>query len=73
MGIWALRARRQGYEARPRRRVGEFLPASVNGKHYRGTSLIRSSSPPQDHHRSLGIGLLQGPAGEVFLMSEVPL
>ena len=25
---------------------------------YRGTSLIRNSTPPQDHHRALGIGLL---------------
>jgi len=29
--------------------------------------------PPQDHHRSLGIGLLEGPTAGVFLMSEVPL
>ena len=27
---------------------------------YRDTSLIRKRRPPQDHHRSLGIGLLQG-------------
>jgi len=25
---------------------------------YRGTSLIRNSNPPQDHHRALGLGLL---------------
>jgi hypothetical protein len=29
--------------------------------------------PPQDHHTALGIVLLQGPTGEDFLMSEVPL
>ena len=29
--------------------------------------------PPQDPHRSLGIVLLQGPTGVVFLMIEVPL
>ena len=29
--------------------------------------------PPEDHHRSLGIGLLHGLTGRVFLMSEVPL
>ena len=29
--------------------------------------------PPQDHHRSLGIGPLQGPTRGVFLMSEVTL
>ena len=28
---------------------------------------------PLDHHRSLGIGLLQGPTRGVFLMSEVPM
>jgi len=26
--------------------------------HYRGTSLIRNSPPPWDHHRALGIALL---------------
>ena len=39
----------------------------------RGTSLIRNSPPPQDHHRILGIVLLQGPRGALFLMSEVHL
>ena len=29
--------------------------------------------PPQERHRSLGMVLLQGPAGLQFLMSEVPL
>ena len=33
----------------------------------------KKQPPPEDHHRSLGIGLLQGPTGGVFLMSEVPL
>ena len=28
---------------------------------------------PWDHHRPLGIGLLQGPTGRWFLISEVPL
>ena len=41
--------------------------------HYRGTSLIRNSTPPLDHHRALGIVLLQGARGALFLMSEVPL
>ena len=40
---------------------------------YRGTSLIRNSPPPEGHHRALGIVLLLGPAGRLFLMSEVPL
>jgi len=38
-----------------------------------GTSLIRNSPPPQDHHRALGIFLLQGPRGALFLMNEVTL
>jgi len=29
--------------------------------------------PPEDHHRALGIVLLQGPQRVGFLMSEVPL
>ena len=40
---------------------------------YRGTSLIRNSPPPKDHHMTLGKVLLQGSKREVFLMSEVPL
>ena len=40
---------------------------------YRGTSLIRNSTPPWGHHRALGIVLLYGPRGALFLMSEVPL
>ena len=40
---------------------------------YRGSSLIRNSSPPKDHHRALGIVLLQGPRETLFLMSEAPL
>jgi len=38
-----------------------------------GTSLIRNCHPPQDHHRALGMALLQGPMGGGVLMSEVPL
>jgi hypothetical protein len=40
---------------------------------YRGTSLKRNALPPQDHHRALGIVLLQGPMETWSLMSEVPL
>ena len=29
--------------------------------------------PPYDHRRALGIGLLYGPMGGAFLVSEVPL
>ena len=35
--------------------------------------LVRNSPPPYDHHRDLGIVLLYGPRGALFLMSEVPL
>ena len=34
---------------------------------------MRNSVPPWDHHRGLGIDLLQGSRGRQFLMSEVPL
>ena len=40
-------------------------------QHYRGNLLMTSSSPPQDHHRPLGIVPLQGPGRGVFLMREV--
>jgi hypothetical protein len=40
---------------------------------YRGTSLIRNTPPTWGHRRALGIVLLQGPRGALFLMSEVPL
>ena len=47
--------------------------AEVKNVHYRGTSLIRNTLPKKIHHRSLGIGLLQGPTEGVFLMSKVTL
>jgi hypothetical protein len=40
---------------------------------YRSTSLIRNSAPPQDHHRALGIVLLQGRRGAMFFISEALL
>ena len=40
--------------------------------YYRGTSLIRNTHPLRIT-RSLGIGPLKGPTGQLFLMSEVPL
>jgi len=43
------------------------------GARYRDTSPIRRRPPPQDPPRTLGIGLLQGPTGGLFLMGEVPL
>ena len=33
----------------------------------------KKTPAPLDHHRALGIGLLQGPRGKRFIMSEVPL
>jgi len=39
----------------------------------RGTSLIRTPPTPKDPHKTLGIGLQQGPRGVRFLMGEVPL
>jgi len=36
-----------------------------------GTSFIRNGTPPQDHHKALGIDLLQGPREALLLMSEV--
>ena len=40
---------------------------------YRSTSLTINSPPLWEHHRALGIVLLQGPRGALCLMSEVPL
>ena len=37
------------------------------------TSLITNTHPPQDQCRALGMVLLLGPRGGLFLMSEVPL
>ena len=47
-------------------------PRAINYS-YRGTSLIRKRTPPYDHHRALGVTVLQDPTGWHFLMSEVPL
>ena len=38
----------------------------------RGTSLIRNSPSPWDHHRTSGIVLLKGPRRVVFLVGKVP-
>ena len=40
---------------------------------YRDPSLIRNNPLPYDHHRTLGIVLLQGPGRVQFLMNEVLL
>jgi len=52
------------------------LPAHlirVSLARHRVTSLITNRHPPQDHHRALGIGLLQGPRAVRFRVSEVTL
>ena len=41
--------------------------------YFRGTSLIRNSTPRLDHHRALGIVRLWGAKGARFLVSDVPL
>ena len=40
---------------------------------YRVALLLRNGQPPQDHHRALGIRLLQGHGGGLYLVSEVHL
>jgi hypothetical protein len=37
------------------------------------TLLIKKYPPPYDHRRALGMVLLQGLSGALFLMSEIPL
>ena len=50
-------------------RAAEAAGAAGEG----GTSLTRKRTPPYEHHRALGMVLLKGPRGALFLMSEVPL
>ena len=68
LGVMAVSCERgtpvQGHLVRKRTRLRQSC---------RGTSLVRNSPPPQDRHRALGIVLLYGPRGALFLMSEVPL
>ena len=41
---------------------------------YRGGYFAHKTHPPPwEHHKSLGIVLLKGPSGGLFLMSKVPL
>ena len=58
-------------------RVGEAVSQGPAVGRYRSTSLTKARRrslqkyfPPQDHRRSLGIGLLHGPRGWQFFMSE---
>ena len=54
--------------------VGAGAGPSRDGPHIRqGYLAHKKRPPPQEHHRSLGIGLLKGPTGGVFVMSKVPL
>ena len=47
--------------------------APVDADVPKGTSLIRTPPPPWDHHRALGIGVMQDSVGRQFLMSEESL
>ena len=40
------------------RYIQRRLPADHAARDYRGTSLIRNCTPPQDHYRALDINLL---------------
>ena len=60
-----------GLRVTKKKRGRQYLPRIASP--YRGTSLIRNCPPPQDNRRSLGIDLLKGPTGELFLVSEAPL
>ena len=42
------------------------------GAMYRGTSLMRNSVPPKDHHRALGIFLCRVLEGRCFLRARCP-
>jgi hypothetical protein len=62
--------------------LGDWIDCGLDGLwsshvkgclHYRGTPLIRNSTPLWDNHRVLGIVLLQGPTGALLLMSEEPV
>ena len=46
---------------------------AVGHEQLQGYLAHKKQPPPFDHHRSPGIGLLQGPTGRGVLMSEVPL
>ena len=39
----------------------------------RGYLALKKQPLPEDHHRTLGIALLQGPRRVQFLMSKVPM
>ena len=39
----------------------------------RDTSIIRKRPPSKDHRKALGIVLLKGPGGALFLISEMRL
>ena len=54
-------------------RRGAVCPMVKPCQDHVGTSLIRNSPPPQDHHRALEIAILQGPGSALVFMGEVPL
>jgi hypothetical protein len=57
---------------RARSRLCETLGA-VHVQRYQGYIAHKKQPPPQDRPRALGMFLLQGPRGALFLMREVPL
>ena len=61
---------------RPRPVVGfekEALSSLQFYSRYRGTSLIKNSPPPKDHHMALDICYCRFQGGGCFVLSEVPL
>ena len=53
------------------RRSGDLVEGRYSASFLQG--YLAQTKPHLDHHRSLGIGLLQGPRRKQFLMREVPL
>ena len=57
-----------------KRNRGQICPrARARREPYGGTSLIRNNPHLEDHHRALGIFLLKGPRGALFLLRELLL
>ena len=54
-------------------RGGDGTPRGKASDATQGYLAYKKTPPHQDHHRLLGIVLLQGPRGMLFLMSEIPL
>ena len=57
----------------PRGGTEPTIPRGPTELPYMGTSLIRKRPPPQDHPRTLGISLRQGPRGMRLYQTSLPL